>query len=190
MTIAWSTAAIHDEHGVVTNVICGGLDVTQRKQYEIELDRERDFLSKVTDITPSLLIVVDDEARIVEDAVNDSFVEVMGWSDEEMRGRSFGELFHEEDRYFAAIGVASAFNGVDSQLRSRWITHDGGERIMEWTATPIVDILGRAACSSAVTTSPSARCASTICARARSGCGRRSRHRRWPLSRSTSRTRS
>ena len=54
----------------------------------------------------------------------------MGWSDEEMRGRSFGELFHEEDRYFAAIGVASAFNGVDPQLRlSRWITHDGGERI-------------------------------------------------------------
>jgi PAS domain S-box-containing protein len=144
VTIAWSTAALHDEQGLVTNVICGGLDVTQRKQHEIELDRERDFLSKVTDITPSLLIVVDDEAKIVEDAVNDSFVEVMGWSDEEMRGRSFAELFHEEDRYFAAIGVASAFNGIDPQLRlSRWLTQDGGERIMEWTATPIVDILGR-----------------------------------------------
>ena len=126
--IAWSTAPLLDESGNVRNIICGGLDVTERKQHEIELDRERDFLSKVTDITPSLLVVVDDEAKIVEDAVNDSFVEVMGWSDEEMRGRSFGELFHEEDRYFAAIGVASAFNGVDPQLRlSRWITHDGGE---------------------------------------------------------------
>ncbi len=144
MVIAWSTAPLLDESGNVRNIICGGLDVTQRKQHEIELDRERDFLSKVADITPSLLIVVDDEAKIVEDAVNDAFVEVMGWSDEEMRGRSFGELFHEEDRYFAAIGVASAFNGVDPQLRlSRWVTHDGGERVMEWTATPIVDMLGR-----------------------------------------------
>jgi PAS domain S-box-containing protein len=144
MVIAWSTAPLLDEAGNIRNIICGGLDVTQRKQHEIELDRERDFLSKVADITPSLLIVVDDEAKIVEDAVNDSFVEVMGWSDEEMRGRSFGELFHEEDRYFAAIGVASAFNGVDPQLRlSRWITQDGSVRIMEWTATPIVDILGR-----------------------------------------------
>ena len=144
MVIAWSTAPLLDEAGDVRNIICGGLDVTERKQHEIELDRERDFLSKVTDITPSLLIVVDDGAKIVEDAVNDSFVEVMGWSDEEMRGRSFGELFHEEDRYFAAIGVASAFNGVEPQPRlSRWITHDGGERIMEWTATPIVDIFGR-----------------------------------------------
>ena len=144
LVIAWSTAPLLDQSGNVRNIICGGLDVTERKQHEIELDRERDFLSKVTDITPSLLVVVDDEAKIVEDAVNDSFVEVMGWSDEEMRGRSFGEIFHEEDRYFAAIGVASAFNGVDPQLRlSRWITHDGGERIMEWTATPIVDIFGR-----------------------------------------------
>ena len=127
--IAWSTAPLLDESGNVRNIICGGLDVTERKRHEIELDRERDFLSKVADITPSLLVVVDDEAKIVEDAVNESFVKVMGWADEEMRGRSFGELFHEEDRYFAAIGVASAFNGVDPQLRlSRWITRTGRVR--------------------------------------------------------------
>ena len=142
--IAWSTAPLLDESGNVRNIICGGLDVTERKRHEIELDRERDFLSKVADITPSLLVVVDDEAKVVEDAVNESFVKVMGWSDVEMRGRSFGELFHEEDRYFAAIGVASAFNGVDPQLRlSRWVTREGGVRVVEWTATPIVDILGR-----------------------------------------------
>jgi PAS domain S-box-containing protein len=144
MVIAWSTAPLLDESGNVRNIICGGLDVTERKRHEIELDRERDFLSKVADITPSLLIVVDDAAKVVEDAVNDSFVQVMGWSDDEMRGRSFADLFHEEDRYFASIGVASAFNGVDPQLRlSRWVTRGGGERVVEWTATPIVDILGR-----------------------------------------------
>ena len=144
MVIAWSTAPLLDEDGNVRNIICGGLDVTERKQHELELDRERDFLSKVTDITPSLLVVVDDSARIVENAVNQSFVQVMGWTDTEMQGRSFGELFHEEDRYFAAIGVASAFNGVDPQLRlSRWVTRKGRQRIIEWTATPIVDIVGR-----------------------------------------------
>ena len=144
MVIAWSTAPLLDESGNVRNIICGGLDVTERKRHEIELDRERDFLRKVADITPSLLVVVDDEAKVVEDAVNESFVKVMGWSDVEIRGRSFGELFHEEDRYFAAIGVASAFNGVDPHLRlSRWVTREGRVRVVEWTATPIVDILGR-----------------------------------------------
>ena len=142
--IAWSTAPLLDESGNVRNIICGGLDVTERKRHEIELDRERDFLSKVGDITPSLLVVVDDEAKVVEDAVNESFRKTMGWGDLEMRGRSFGELFHEEDRYYAAIGVASAFNGVDPQLRlSRWVTREGDIRVVEWTATPIVDILGR-----------------------------------------------
>ena len=144
MVIAWSTAPLMDEAGNVRNIICGGLDVTERKQREIELDRERDFLSKVTDITPSLLVVVDDEANVVEDAVNESFVKVTGWSEFEIRGRSFAELFHEDDRYYAAIGVASAFNGVDPQLRlSRWVTRTGGVRVVEWTATPIVDVLGR-----------------------------------------------
>ncbi len=144
MVIAWSTAPLLDESGNVRNIICGGLDVTERKRHEIELDRERDFLSKVGDITPSLLVVVDDEAKVVEDAVNESFRKTMGWGDLEMRGRSFGELFHEEDRYYAAIGVASAFNGVDPQLRlSRWVTREGDIRVVEWTATPIVDILGR-----------------------------------------------
>ena len=31
-TIAWSTAPLHDEHGNVRNVICGGLDVTERER--------------------------------------------------------------------------------------------------------------------------------------------------------------
>ena len=61
-----------------------------------------------------------------------------------MLGRSFLALFHEEDRYYAAIGVASAFNGVDPQPRlSRWVTREGDIRVIAWTATPIVDILGR-----------------------------------------------
>ena len=190
LVIAWSTAPLLDEAGNVRNIICGGLDVTERKQHELELDRERDFLSKVANITPSLLVLVDDSARIVEDAVNESFVHVMGWSNKEMRGRSFGELFHEEDRYFAAIGVASAFNGVDPPAAAVALGHargpaadrSSGPRRRSWTSA------AASACSCAASTSPSGSGASTTCARARSGCGRRSRRRRSRCSRSISRT--
>jgi hypothetical protein len=72
--IAWSTCApLLDESGDVRSIICSGLDVTERKRHEIEARPRRDFLSKVGDITPSLLVVVDDEAKVVEDAVNESF---------------------------------------------------------------------------------------------------------------------
>ena len=127
MVIAWSTAPLLDEAGNVRNIICGGLDVTERKQHEIELDRERDFLSKVGrhHAEPAGRRRRRGEGR--RGRRQRVVREGDGLEDElEMRGRSFGELFHEEDRYYAAIGVASAFNGVDPQLRlSRWVTRDG-----------------------------------------------------------------
>ena len=127
------------------NVICGGLDVTERKRHEIELDRERDFSSKVADITPSLLVVVGRlgpvrrgrRQRVVREGDG---LDGRGDARPQLRRASSTR----RTAIYAAIGVASASNGVDPHLRlSRWLTRAGDERILEWTATPIVDILGR-----------------------------------------------
>jgi PAS domain S-box-containing protein len=145
LVIAWSTAPLHDAKGVVRNVICGGLDITERKHREVELARERDFLRTLADGTPSLLAVVDDEGTVVGNSVNKSFERTIGWTEEEMLGRSFLTLFPEEEGYAARLGVASAFNGVASSERiSHWRTRNGSERVISWTATPIVDGEGRA----------------------------------------------
>ncbi len=142
-TIAWSTAPLRDEHDNVRNVICGGLDVTERKQRELELGRERDLLRKIADATPSLLIVVNEEATVVGNAVNKGFEQAMGWSEDEMRGRNFLELFRPEDDYFARVGIASAFNRVEPAERvSIWRARDGRELAVAWMATPIVDVTG------------------------------------------------
>ena len=53
MTIAWSTAALYDEQGNVTQRHLRRPRRHRAQAVEIELDRERDFLSKVTDITPA-----------------------------------------------------------------------------------------------------------------------------------------
>ena len=144
LVIAWSTAPLHDEHGDVRNIICGGLDVTERKRRELELARERDFLRTVADATPSLLVVVDDEGTVVGNSVNRGFERTIGWTEEEMLGRSILSLFREDESYFARLGIASAFNGVDPAERiSRWCTRSGDERVIAWTATPIVDGEGR-----------------------------------------------
>jgi PAS domain-containing protein len=59
-----------------------------------------------------------------------------------MRGPQHGELFHEGDRYYAAIGVASAFNGVDPQLGCPAGSHaratsasSSGRRRRSWTSS-------------------------------------------------------
>ena len=143
LVIAWSTAPLRDQAGNVRYVICGGLDVTERKQRELELARERDFLRKVADTTPSLLVVVNDEAIVVGNSVNKGFAQTIGWSEQEMLGRSLLDLFRPADTYFARLGIASAFNGVEPAERvSHWRTRDGQERAIAWMATPIVDVTG------------------------------------------------
>ena len=61
-----------------------------------------------------------------------------------MLGRNFLSLFPEEEGAEARLGVAAAFNGAKpTELISHWCTRDGGERVIAWTATPIVDAEGR-----------------------------------------------
>jgi PAS domain S-box-containing protein len=43
IVIAWESAPLMDERGRVTGIVAGGLDITERKQREIELARERDL---------------------------------------------------------------------------------------------------------------------------------------------------
>ncbi|MBA2297579.1 MAG: PAS domain S-box protein, partial [Actinobacteria bacterium] len=144
LVVAWSNAPLRDEHGDVRNLICGGLDVTERKRRERELARERDFLRTVADATPSLLVVVDDTGTVVGNSVNRGFERTIGWSAGEMLGRSFISLFRDDESYYARLGVASAFNGVEPAERiSHWCTRAGGERVIAWTATPIIDGEGR-----------------------------------------------
>ena len=58
LVIAWSTAPLRDEDGKVRNIICGGLDVTERKRHELEL-QGANATSSTQDgatSTPSLLV--------------------------------------------------------------------------------------------------------------------------------------
>ena len=144
LSIAWLTAPISDDDGNARNIIFGGLDVTERKLREVELGRERDFLRNVADSTPSLLIVVDREGVVTGNSVNKSFERTIGWSERAMLGRSFFEIVQPEDESLARVGISACFAGAEPEERvARWRTRNDGERIVAWTATPIVDHSGR-----------------------------------------------
>lgn len=144
LTITWSTAPLYDEDGSVRYVVCGGLDITERQRQESERARERDFLRTLADATPSLLVVIDPDGTVVGNAVNKGFERTIGWTEQEMLGRSFLSLFPEDQIADARVGITSAFDGAKPTERiSHWSTRDGGQRVVAWTATPIVDGEGR-----------------------------------------------
>ena len=111
LVIAWSTAPLRDEDGEVRNIICGGLDVTERKRRELELQGERDFLDAMADSIPSLIVLTDREGQIVSDGVNQRVRATFGWTTDETTRRSFLQFVHPEDDYAARMAIAAAFNG-------------------------------------------------------------------------------
>jgi PAS domain S-box-containing protein len=122
-----------------------GVDVTERSRRELEIQAARDFLQTVVTTIPSLLVVVDSEARILEDGVNREFTETFGWSAWESTGRSFLELVHPDDEYAVRMAIAAAANGVPrTDLEARWLRQDGDPAFVAWTATPTRDREGRA----------------------------------------------
>jgi PAS domain S-box-containing protein len=124
--------------------LVSGADIGERRSRELELQRARDFLQAVVTTIPSLLVVVDHEAHIVENGVNREFSSTFGWSIEEAKGRSFLELVHPEDNYSVLMAIAAAANGVSrTDLEARWLRQDGDARVVAWTATPARDRDGR-----------------------------------------------
>ncbi|MCD6350774.1 MAG: PAS domain S-box protein [Armatimonadetes bacterium] len=102
------------------------------------LARERDLLSRILDVAQALVIVLDTDGKIVQ--WNRACEELSGYSFKEVRGlRSWEFLIPPED----ATAVRQAFRRLlggerPVQYESRWITRDGDERIIAWTATALV----------------------------------------------------
>jgi PAS domain S-box-containing protein len=144
LTIAWSTAPLTDERGNVRNVICGGLDITERKQHELELEVERDFASTVANTIPIFLVGVWDDATVNDYGPNPAFEQTLGWTHDETIGRNLLDYVHPDDRYLAGMTIASAANGVPAERNdSRWVCKDGSTRIVSWSAREILGMEGR-----------------------------------------------
>ena len=143
--IAWQTAPLVDENGDVVRIVAGGIDITERKHRELELQRQWDFATTVADTIPSFIVITDHDAVVTRQGANRAFCDVFGRSEDELQGTSFLDLVAREDEFAARMAIAGAANGVpQAERESRWLTRDGGERTVAWTATPITDPSGEA----------------------------------------------
>ena len=141
--IAWRTAPLVDGNGRVVRVVAGGIDITDRKRRELELQRQRDFAATVADTIPSFILITDHDAIVVPRGANRAFCDAFDRTLEGLQGTSFLDLIAAEDEFAARMAIAGAANGVPQQEReSRWLTCDGRERVVAWTATPILDQWG------------------------------------------------
>jgi PAS domain S-box-containing protein len=141
--IIWQSAPLRDESGRVVSIVAGGLDITERKEGERDLQRQRGFASTVFDTIPSYLVVTDAGGVVVANGVNRSFVETFGWAPGTVDGRTFLDVVAEPEREAAAATIALAASGVpQSERETAWLAVGGDTRIVAWTATPVLDPTG------------------------------------------------
>jgi len=143
--IAWRTAPLVDESGSVIRIVAGGIDITDRKRREVDLQRQRDFANTVADTIPSFIVITDREGLIVPNGANRAFCDAFGRRIEELAGMSIIELVDQVDEFAARMAIAGAANGVAQVEReTAWIGPDGRPLTIAWTATPILDQRGAA----------------------------------------------
>ena len=85
-----------DQHNNVEYVVCSAEDITERKQAEEELKLKEDYLRGILESQNDLIVRVDLENRFTY--VNDAYCKAFGKTREELIGKSFTPLVHEEDR--------------------------------------------------------------------------------------------
>lgn len=115
-------------------------EVVGRKQTEILLEQERDFVSATLNTVGALVYVLDREGRIVR--FNRECERVTGYLFEEVRNKPFWEIFlpAEEVNFvkkeFTKLTQSAYFSIQDENC---WITRAGEPRWISWSSTNLVN---------------------------------------------------
>jgi PAS domain S-box-containing protein len=138
IVVAWSLTPLTDGEGNARFVITG-LDVSERAHHADEMRRERDFLSRVGEATPTLLLVVHGDGTVDERGVNGAFASATGVTDAEAIGRPFWELVAPpgEGDAIRTEFLAAVATGAQTMLESDWQAADGGTFVVEWWTTSL-----------------------------------------------------
>jgi PAS domain S-box-containing protein len=120
-------------------------DVTERKQHELQIERDRDFVRNVVRVAPSIFCVVDEDGRI--DRFNHATERLTGLNDDaHVRGRRFWEAFlpPEEETLARDALEEVKLTGATTERECDWLdSRTGTERRVTWALTPIADEHGR-----------------------------------------------
>ncbi len=148
--VAWSCTALPamDERRLL---LVSGVDVTDRRHREQELQRERDATTTVLESISSVVVVLDRDGTIRDRsddnpraAANRAFRQALGWRDVDLVNARFLELLVEDDDGRGAAAIATAAAGSASEeVESEWHCADGTVRAFAWSAVPVSDATGR-----------------------------------------------
>ena len=110
-------------------------DISDIKRIEEELQEERNFVSAILDTVGALVVVLDNEGRILR--FNPACELTTGYAKEEVQGKCIWDLFllpEETDRFKANFELLRT-DLLPQDYQSCWVTRHGDQRLIAWSST-------------------------------------------------------
>jgi PAS domain S-box-containing protein len=110
-------------------------DISDIKRIEEELQEERNFVSAILDTVGALVVVLDDEGRILR--FNPACELTTGYAKEEVQGKCVWDLFllpEETDRFKANFELLRT-DLLPQDYQNCWLTRHGDQRLIAWSST-------------------------------------------------------
>jgi len=127
-----SATALEDPDGTFKGSFAMFTDITERKEAEEALRKERDFANSVVGTAQAIILILDTDGHIVY--MNPFMEGISGYMLEEVKGKDWFKTFllsHTQERtrllFRKAIGNTQTRGNVDVI-----VTKDGRERLIEW----------------------------------------------------------
>ena len=112
-----------------------GFDITDLKQTEAALQKERNVVSAILDTVGALVVVLDPAGRIVR--FNRACEQVAGYSFTEVQGKFIWDLVSlaEEAEHLRAAFKKTCADQSPQEYESNWVSRDGKQRVIAWSTT-------------------------------------------------------
>ena len=128
--------------GEFTGYLGSCIDITERKRAEQEFREEHAFNTALVDTVRALVVVLDQEGRIVR--FNKACQEVTGLSFDEVSGRRVWDLliFPAEVAPVRRVFRKLKAGQFPNQFENCWVKKNGKRRLISWSNTALLDSSG------------------------------------------------
>ena len=123
---------VHDSQGKVARVAVVSRDMTDYKQMEEELRKEKEFNANLIKTSPALFVAIASDGKTL--LMNEAMLKATGYKQDEVIGKNYLSTFVPESDWPSLRKIVKELpaKGSASVNESRMVTKDGRELIVEW----------------------------------------------------------
>ncbi|WP_176957789.1 PAS domain S-box protein [Mariprofundus sp. KV] len=133
-----TVSLVRKESGEADYFISAVEDISRRKALDALVGQSKDELERFFDLVPDMVCVATPDGYFKK--INNTWSNILGYSDEELLSRPYVEYVHPEDRKNTEEAQATLVQGIKVfQFTNRYRCKDGTYRWLEWVSAPGLD---------------------------------------------------